>query len=259
MDRKHSGGRDFGHEELDWEAFWNEHEASIKQALAEEMQAYFNLFSSSSYTPERRQENLEGKIQKEKAFVKLLLPKLKELLGKSKKVLMLVDVDETIGGGYHDKEQKFHTIVRPAFLAILNQIQPFRAAGKIEIGLLTTRGIPKEQLDDPANLQKIKSFIHPDHIYSTRKYRSDGDSSEEVEEIGKSEDSVLRTGLTEADYREFPNVGSVVKLKALQDIKKGNPEVAILVLDDDRYTPYLDEHKDLHGVKVGDDATFWVR
>jgi len=259
MDRKHAGFGDLGQEDgLNWEAFWNEHEAAIKDGLAAEMKPYFDMLAKH-YPEEARQENLAEKLPKEKEFVKALLSKLKELLAQGKKVLMLVDVDETIGGGYYDEKQEWHTLIRPAFLAVMKRIQSYRDAGRLDVGLLTTRGIPREQLDDPNNLQKIKSYIHPDHIYSTRKYQTLGSTHEEIEEIGQKENGVLRAGLTEADYNKFSIGGSVVKLKALEDITAQNPTETILVVDDFKFVNYLNQDRNLHGVHIDEQAQFWVR
>ncbi len=258
MGQRHPGDYlDLGNDELDWEAFWNQNEVAIRDALATEMRAFFDLFPDR-YQEQKRQEDLTKKLQKEKEFVKLLLPKLKELLAQPKKVLMLVDIDETIGGKYSDT-QRFNTIIRPAFLAVLNKLQPAREVGKLEVGLLTTRGELQKQLDDPAGLQKIKSHLHPSHLYSTSDYHPEGRTNIALRRISERENSVLRPGLTNENYNDFSNDGAVIKLKALENILEQNPDTAILVVDDHNFVKYLNQNSNLHGLHIDETVTFWVR
>lgn len=257
MDQKHSISMDLGHENLDWESFWNENQAAISQELAAGMQPFFDLHEDD-YDLDARANILAEKMQKEKEFARLLLPKLQELLTKSKKILMLVDVDETIGGNYYDRQEVKHTVIRPAFLAILKKLQAARENGRLEVGLLTTRKSLQQQLNEPENLHSIKDYVDFNHLYSAQAYGFEGGTFDALKDIGERKNSLLRPGLADEDYEYFCEVDSIQKLMALENITKQNPNEYILVVDDAGFVNYLNPERNLHGVHINNKATFAV-
>ncbi len=258
MDNKHFDSRTPNPETFNWEFFWNINEPSIKAELVAKMQPYFNLFSAASYPEDKRQDNLDKKINAEKEFVKLLLPKLKELLDKNAKVLMLVDIDEAVAGHYEDRSEQTHTIIRPAFIKILELLEPYKAIGKIETGLLTSRGVLNEQLNDPKDLAIIKTYLNLNYLYTTKDYQSYNNTVKELKALATKENGILKSELTEDDYQTMSDIGSIEKVRTLENIKQQITDFTTLVVDDFPYTNYLNQKNNLHGVHIKPNAMFFV-
>lgn len=236
--------------------FWSRHESDIRQELASEYQKYFSLFSE--YPEDDKQEELASAFQREQFFVELLLPKLRDILSQEEKTLMLVDIDETIANIYYRNNEPL-TVIRPSFIKILESLESLRQAGKIDVGLLTSRGLLQDQLEDPNHLKKLKPFINPQHIYSTRDNRSEGDTIGELKGLAELEDSVLKPGLTEAAFSGFRTMGDVEKLMTLTKVSRENPHTSILTVDDFPYVNYLNSQKKLYGLLIDRKAVFRIR
>lgn len=250
MDR-HDPSRESGNE-LDWESFWNQEQMAIREGVAQMLQPIFDQ-QPDRFTETAKLEKIDKKMEQEKEFSKVLLFRMKTLLDKGKPVLALFDIDETIGSVYLDKEMR--TVIRPSFLAILERVKPLTQQGKINIGLLTTRGNLEQQLKNPDRLEVISKYVNPNHLYSTGKREySEADSRSLMDMIIEDEGNVVKQGTPEEDYYQFSNTGSLVKVIILGEVKRQNPDTIILAVDDDRYPPFLDENKGVSGLKI-DSAT----
>lgn len=245
---------------LNWEVFWNENKKEIEEELLKALQVTF-ASDPVYYTEDEKKEVFEERINAEKEFSRILLQSLSGLLERNKKILMLFDVDETIGKAFYDKKNVFHTVIRPAFLLIMKRLQDLRTTGKVDVGLLTTRGELRKQLEDPENLQPIKEIIHPDHLYSARGVTLgyDNENGCEVLEDRSKESSVLRTNILENEAFQLRNSGTLKKLTLLQEIRVKNSGKLFLVVDDDRYPSFLDEEKGFIGIGLDRDTMFSLR
>jgi len=265
MKRNYPQNQEIEYSELDWEIFWNENETSIKLELEKEMRAYYT--AGGEYEEERLQNEVEDMLAAEKEFVKSLLPKLQFLLNSNSKVLMLVDIDETVAGPYDTGDGIDRSMVRPIFLKLLDKLQSYRSADKLEVGIISSRSEIKQQLNDSNQLLRLKDYMSPDKIYTTIDNRIHGltheENKEQIRKFASDDQSVLRDNLIEDDYNKLTGTdrdkSSLEKIATLQEIRAKVPEgVPILVVDDENYPNFLDENKKLYGVKVEDQAIFAV-
>jgi len=240
---------------LDPEVFWNTNEGLIKEGLETYLRE--NVFSNYDVQSELCKERLNKALKVEKDFLSVLLETLKKSLEVNKKIVMLFDVDETIGQGFYDNEGGAHTFIRPSFVPFLNNIKTSIENGKVNIGLITTRGPVKEQLEDKEHLMGIKGFVNPDYVYSTRDANFHVDRSKDNSEIIKGfetgKDTILNLEAVENEGYTG-SAANLSKLLILKNLRTLYPDTLFIVVDDARYPKCLDEKKGFIGIELKNES-----
>lgn len=97
----------------------------------------------------------------ERDFVRHVWAVVEPLLGDGVPVVVLFDIDQTLGSRKGRLEENA-TLVRPAAAPLMRQL---REAG-VRMGILTTRGITelRANLDDVLHLRGIATYVDPVHI-----------------------------------------------------------------------------------------------
>ena len=236
--------------------FWEQ----IKEDVVSNLEQSIPAFEDE--TEEERKLRLNCALERERHFVELVLNTLKEVLDKEKELIILFDIDETIAAQKIGPGGETKTIIRPSLPHLLEKIKEM-TGGKARIGFITSRDQKtlEDQLSKPEELETISGHIDRSLIFSVRDMEM-GDTSELARRIALGEElqKIVNPQLVsnEPDFGSIIQEGDVVKLRKLEEIKKGNPKSNIVVVDDLPYPRFLDPGKNLFGISLGEKAGFFV-
>lgn len=236
--------------------FWEQ----IKEGVASNLEQLIPAFEDE--TEEERKSKLNRALEREKHFVESVLNTLKGVLDKEKELIILFDIDETIAVPKIGPGEKTKTIIRPSLPHLLEKIKEM-TGGKARIGFITSRDQKtlEDQLSKPEGLEAISGYIDRSLIFSVRDMEM-GDTFELARRIALGEElqEIVNPQLVsdEPDFESMIQEGDVVKLRKLEEIKKGNLKSNIVVVDDLSYPRFLDPGKNLFGISLGEKAGFFV-
>ncbi len=251
--------------------FWQRNNEEIKKQLGNILN-YSQKRSNEDY-----QEILDDKFKKEKQFsIDVIQATEKALQNTDKELIVLFDIDDTIGKFLHFDEAEYYlrkkvdnngmTLLRPSFPLLMEQyFKKYIDNKKIKIGFISTRSdsAMRKQLGNENQLGQIDKYIDKELLYSTY----NPSASNIISNITTDEEKInfLNNNCGEILSRHFPDNdlpedyydltsigGNLQKLEIIRSLKEGNlKENHILCIDDFGYTKYLNE-KDCFGVCVYD-------
>jgi len=266
-----------------WQSIRKDIEANITKMLADERIARF--YDDEEMKNEAREKLLKN----EQYFVEHILEALQQALNEKNKVILLFDVDDTIGKGFsknyllEDKlpqeENKFITILRPSIEPLLKLIKQIDVNDRIEIGLCSNRGQEAllQQLKDPENLNPISKHINQNRIYSSRdfllkhydvgeidhayfKLSNELENDYDGNNIKKLFSNIISPQKIEQDEAgmvvHLANTGNSEKLVFYSDLKKQEENTGIVAVDDFVYPYYFDPNKGIYGVSLYQNGRF---
>lgn len=273
-----------------------EHEASREdraeifwRKIEEEARDFYSAgidekYAGRSYDRGEVDEKKNDAVLRERSFVSSLIREVEKERegGGEKELLVLLDIDDTIGQPDFDRETgKLNgTILRPSIVKLLRYIQG--EFSNIKFGFLTTRGgsFVREQLEDEKYLKRLQEYIDPGAIYSTAEYEQsllqelgdalesdDRDKAQKIQEKINALKNSPRNKELKNYLRRHPEIqenkippdesfrwvpGDYKKLEALKSIREKNPNASILAVDDLQYPAFMKR-----GVCVYPDAMFY--
>jgi hypothetical protein len=233
----------------------------IKEGVTSNLEQLIPAFEDE--TEEERKQKLDRALEREKTFVESVLSTLKEVLNKgNQEIIILFDIDETIAVSKMGPDGKEETIIRPSLPHLLKEIKK-TAGEKARIGFITSRDrkTVEDQLSKPGGLGAISSFTDKSLIFSVSSMKGE-DTLEFARKLASGEElqETVSSQLVsnEPDFESIIQEGDEVKLRKLEEIKKGNPESNIVIVDDLPYPRFLNPEKNFSGVSLGEKASFFA-
>lgn len=231
---------------------WAQNETLIQAKLENILQ---HTRGYRSMDNDKKQKALEGLMRRERAFFSHLMTTVKRALKDIRHTtrLVLLDIDDTIAKTILSNDRSSTTIVRPAIGVALSTLVPFIKAGKVEIGLLSSRDQEKliDQLADPMSLHSLEPYINKQRVYSVKGYNK----SPEYESLLTN--SVVNVDeITKGTMRYDIGYDDYAKLAKLDEIWSQLPDRTIAVIDDIGYPNLLHEDAGFYGCKLPDEEKF---
>lgn len=196
-------------------------------------------------------QEIKEKLQKreENFFLKVLLAVQKAVNSNPGKVMILFDIDETIGVSNFSSNGSVVTKLRPSLIPLLKQLKEL----DVEIGFLSSRSkeVMEEQLKDGQNLAPIGDYVDKELVFSSEQYDDSTDTEDELNKNFGSRNSIINNTLVQekGGYEEFMT-GEKQKIYALRDIRNQYLEKSIIVVDDFGYPRFLNEENGIYGVSL---------
>lgn len=234
-------------------SLWESIETEIKNSLKNIFQTELSRLQTKDL--EEAEETTDKLIQREERFFIDVLTIAERAIQDAQTendIIILFDIDETIGVYYTTGENNTITKLRPSLFPLLNELK----SKGLKIGFISSRGREAmlEQLQKENNLAPINAYIDKNLVFSSRGYRTR--SSDEfarilIETFGGKKGILNDDLLRSANEYELPSGnGDQQKITLLQEIKETNPDKKIIAIDDCDYPRFLNEQNGLYGVAL---------
>ncbi len=262
----------FSHNKNDASVFWDGTKAEVQKNLHVLFQDRFERMRKTGYDEAEIQEIMENMLSRERSFLTRILLQIEHARtehGEGRELIVLFDIDETIGAGEILEDNTVRTILRPSLIPLLQTI----TAQGAKIGFISTRSVEamQKQLGEAQNLAPIRQYIDKNYIYSPGRNESSISfrSYEELAAackqkfggaIGIIDDSRIggeKDG--DPDPDAYPDSGDLDKLAVLERARPDFEEKIIVVVDDIKYPKFLNNKNGFYGVPLqeGDEGRFF--
>ena len=239
--------------------FWK----AIKDRVKENLESEFGSELNRTDEFERKDERIERMMAREKTFVTSVLSRVERAREeRGGDMVILFDINETIGSTKFVDGNNFHTLLRPSLMPMMEKL---RAMG-IKIGFISNWGkeAMERQLQDTQDLESLREYITPKYIYSTRvgyeqdlPYRSVEELAQKLKETFGGDLGVVDDALLGAEGEYPDSSGDYEKLFFLKKIQSELNGKTVIVVDDLDYPKYLDKKKGFYGVSLGGRGAFF--
>jgi len=258
--------------------FWNGIEEKVKNFFAEKIDE--KVVERMGYTPQEIEEKRRDAALREQTFVKELLSEVQDARKENPEgdMLILFDIDDTIGRPKENREtgKIDGTILRPSILELLRHIR--EQYPNTRFGIISTRGLLQEQLQDEKWLAPLKEFVDPNEVHSTKEWgeklfrdfaeeeniekqkelsrrlksweRGPGSSPHKIADYLRQHPEVEEAKIPEELSRWYP--GDYLKMEIIKTKREANQDTTLIAVDDFEYPKFLK-----HGVCVYPDAMFY--
>lgn len=181
--------------------------------------------------------DLKTKAEGEISFLKDVLTRanMAQKENPGKECVVLFDLDETLVKAFFDENNELEQYMRPCLPVLLDSLEK----NKMKIGLLTSRGMVQEQIQETGELGLLGKYCDSGYIYSTRDYL----------ELQREQSLIKDPRII--NRPELQTTGNLEKIAFFDDLIVNNPEKVFVPIDDFEY-PQLYQY----GLALGDRQKF---